>query len=77
MMKAIKNETEIANTYTAYLKDGCAEAEFFGWLFEALENGETLTEWDCSEKIASSVLHRATMSAKALPLSWHTATMLL
>lgn len=53
MMKAIKNETEIANTYTAYLKDGCAEAEFFGWLFEALENGETLTEWDCSEKIAS------------------------
>lgn len=52
MMKAVKNETEIANTYTAYLKDGCAEAEFFGWLFEALENGETVTEWDCSEKIA-------------------------
>lgn len=52
MMKALKNETEIANTYTAYLKDGCAEAEFYGWLFEALENGEELTEWDCSEKIA-------------------------
>ena len=46
MMKAVKNETEIANTYTAYLKDGCAEAEFYGWLFEALENGEELTEWD-------------------------------
>lgn len=52
MMKAVKNETEIANTYTAYLKDGCAEAELYGWLFEALENGEELTEWDCSEKIA-------------------------
>ncbi len=52
MMKAIKNETEIANTYKAYLKDGCAEAEFYGWLFEALENGENPTEWDCSEKIA-------------------------
>ncbi len=52
MMKAVKNETEIANTYKAYLKDGCAETEFYGWLFEALENGETITEWDCSVKIA-------------------------
>ena len=44
MMKAVKNEIEIANTYKAYLKDGCAEAEFYGWLFEALENGEQLTD---------------------------------
>ena len=53
MMKAVKNEIEIANTYKAYLKDGCAEAEFYGWLFEALENGEQLTEWSCSEKLHS------------------------
>ena len=52
MMKAVKNETEIANTRLAYLKDGCAEAEFYGWLFEALEKGETVTEWKCSQKIA-------------------------
>ena len=52
MMKAVKNETEIANTYKAYLMDGCAEAEFYGWLFEALEQGETVTEWDCSNKLA-------------------------
>lgn len=51
-MKGIKNETEIANTYKAYVKDGCAEAEFYGWLFEALEKGEKVTEWDCSNKIA-------------------------
>lgn len=52
MMKAVKNEVEIANTYEAYRKDGCAEAEFYGWLFEALEKGETVTEWDCSNKLA-------------------------
>lgn len=51
LMKACKNEVETANTYKAYLQDGCAEAEFYGWLFEALENGETLTEWEVSEKL--------------------------
>ena len=51
LMKSIKNEVEIANTYKAYIKDGCAEAEFYGWLFESLENGEKITEWDCAEKL--------------------------
>lgn len=52
LMKGIKNETETKNTYEAYIKDGCAEAEFYGWLFEALENGETITEYSASEKLA-------------------------
>ncbi len=51
LMKACKNEVETANTYKAYLQDGCAEAEFYGWLFEALEKGETFTEWEVAEKL--------------------------
>ena len=51
-MKACKNEVETKNTHNAYRKDGCALAEFYGWLFEELKKGTTLTEWDCSEKLA-------------------------
>lgn len=51
LLKACKNETETANTYKAYLKDGIAEAEFYGWLFEELEKGTALTEWTASEKL--------------------------
>ncbi len=52
LLKACKNETETRNTHNAYRKDGCALAEFYGWLFEELEKGAVLTEWDCSEKLA-------------------------
>ena len=51
LMKALKNEVETENTYKAYLYDGCAEAEFYGWLEEEMEKGTELTEWDLSEKI--------------------------
>ena len=53
LMKALKNEVETKNTYEAYLQDGIAEAEFYAWLFEALENGETITEYQASEKLYS------------------------
>ena len=53
LMKAIKNEVETKNTYEAYLQDGIAEAEFYGWLFEALEKGETITEYQASQKLYS------------------------
>lgn len=53
LMKAMKNDVETKNTYEAYLQDGIAEAEFYGWLFEALENGETITEYQASEKLYS------------------------
>ena len=53
LMKAIKNETEIKNIQEAYIQDGIAEAEFYGWLFEALEKGEEITEYSASEKLFS------------------------
>lgn len=53
LMKAMKNEVETQNTYEAYLQDGIAEAEFYGWLYEALEKGETITEYQASEKLYS------------------------
>ena len=51
LMKALKNDVETENTYKAYLYDGCAEAEFYGWLEEEMEKGTELTEWALSEKI--------------------------
>lgn len=51
LLKARKNEVETRNTYQAYIEDGCAEVEFYGWLFEELENGTVLTEWTVSEKL--------------------------
>ncbi len=53
LMKAMKNEVETKNTYEAYIQDGIAEAEFYGWLYEALENGESITEYQASEKLYS------------------------
>ncbi|MGI5893658.1 MAG: aminopeptidase P family protein [Candidatus Merdivicinus sp.] len=52
LMKACKNSTENTNTQNAYRKDGCALAEFYGWLYEELEKGTELTEYQCSEKLA-------------------------
>lgn len=51
LLKAKKNDVETENTFKAYIKDGCAEAEFYAWLFEALDAGETITEYDAVEKI--------------------------
>ncbi len=52
LLKARKNETETANTFTAYLKDGCALAEFYSWIEEELEKGNKFTEYDLTEKLA-------------------------
>lgn len=53
LMKAMKNDVETSNTYAAYVQDGIAEAEFYGWLDEALEKGETITEYQAAEKLHS------------------------
>lgn len=53
LMKACKNETETKNTFKAYLYDGCAEAEFYGWLFEELEAGHEFDEWELAQKLLS------------------------
>ena len=66
LMKALKNEVETKNTYEAYLQDGIAEAEFYAWLFEALENGETFIP---------SVNSAITLKVTASLLSLLTATM--
>lgn len=51
LMKACKNKTEIENNHLAYLADGCANAEFYAWLFENIENNKEITEYDTVEKI--------------------------
>lgn len=51
LMKSCKNDVEVKNIYEAYKKDACALAEFYGWLYESLDNGETITEWTASEKL--------------------------
>lgn len=69
MMKAVKNEAEIAATEHAHLKDGVAETKFIYWLKQkAAELAETgkvtpedpgvtsdgkLTELSCSDKLAA------------------------
>ena len=69
LMKAVKNETEIASTEHAHLKDGVAETKFIYWLkqktAEIAESGAAspeypgvtasgkLTELTCCDKIAS------------------------
>lgn len=53
LMKAMKNETETANTFKAYLYDGCAEAEFYGWFTEEWEKGTQFNEWELAEKLHS------------------------
>ena len=51
LMKALKNEVETANTFKAYLYDGCAEAEFYAWLDEELAAGHEYNEWQLAEKL--------------------------
>lgn len=68
LMKSVKNEVETKNTYEAYLQDGIAEAEFYGWLYETLEKGETITEYQASEKLYSFRQQRKTSKETALQL---------
>ncbi|WP_426709391.1 aminopeptidase P family protein [Cetobacterium sp. SF1] len=51
LMKACKNPVEIRNIEKAYLKDACAQSEFYGWLDEKMENNSSVTEYDCVEKL--------------------------
>lgn len=45
-LKAIKNETEIACLRKVMARDGASLTRFFKWLEEALERGETYTEYE-------------------------------
>jgi len=46
-LKAVKNETEVANLKLALIDDGAAMVKFFTWLYRSLNDGETVTELSC------------------------------
>lgn len=52
MLKAIKNEVEIAGTKNAVLKDGVALTHAFYWLEKELEAGRRVTELSFAEKLS-------------------------
>lgn len=51
LRKAVKNPVEIQNLREAYIEDGAAVEQFLYWLEKAVESGETVLEWDASEKL--------------------------
>ncbi len=60
-MKAAKNETELAGTRAAHVRDGAAMARFLAWFDDEAPKGE-LTEIDAAEKLedfrrATNLLH--------------------
>lgn len=48
MMKAVKNQVELKNTYEAYILDAMAQSEFYGWLTEEMEKGIFYDEYELS-----------------------------
>lgn len=52
LLKAVKNETEIAHTRQAMIKDGVALTKFFKWLEENVATGE-LSEISIADKLKS------------------------
>lgn len=52
-MKAIKNDTEIACTKRAHVKDGVAMVQFIRWIKEQMAAGAELTEMDVVHSVES------------------------
>ncbi len=50
LMKAIKNDVEIANIKNAHIKDGVAHSKFLYWLKNTVDK-EVITEIDASDKL--------------------------
>ncbi len=50
LMKAVKNQTEIANLKQAHVKDGIACTRFIRWIKQAVKE-KTLTEWEASLRL--------------------------
>ena len=48
-LKAVKNETEIKNTHNAQVKDSCALVGAMQEIYEKLDAGELVTEYDVRE----------------------------
>ena len=49
LLKAMKNETELANTRNAHIKDGVACTKFMYWLMQNVNNG--ISEMSAQEKL--------------------------
>ncbi len=50
-LKAVKNETEVANLKQALIDDGAALVKFYTWLYRSLNDGEAVTELSASRKL--------------------------
>ncbi|MDR1533321.1 MAG: aminopeptidase P family protein [Clostridiales bacterium] len=50
-MKAVKNETELANLTLVNIRDGVAMVRFERWLRENVQSGK-VTEWDIARKVS-------------------------
>lgn len=51
LMKAIKNPVEVQGMKNAHVRDAAAVCCFFGWLQNALKNGEVVTEVSAADKL--------------------------
>ena len=51
VLKAVKNETEIAGFRSAMVRDGVAMVRFLHWLDESMSSGEMVTELTASRKL--------------------------
>ena len=49
LLKAVKNETELACLRAVHIRDGMATARYLHEVSQRVAAGETLTEWDASE----------------------------
>ena len=55
LMKACKNEAELAGMRACHIRDGAAMAEFFAWLEEELTRpGRTISEVEVDERVTAS-----------------------
>ncbi|MCQ2142724.1 MAG: aminopeptidase P family N-terminal domain-containing protein [Bacteroidales bacterium] len=53
LMKAVKNNVEIASQKRCYINDGLAMEKFLYWLETRVKSGEPVNEWQASVKLSS------------------------
>lgn len=51
LLKALFLQTEIEGFRQCHIRDGAALVRYLAWLEEALENGESWTEYDAATKL--------------------------
>lgn len=73
LMRAVKNETEIAGFRSAMLKDGVALTRFYRWLEESLASGLVVTEMDCSRRLIDFRREQALYRQESFPaiVAWN------